>query len=121
MNLNELDSKLVLFLKGILDIDFERDIIFIKDSKFKYLFVNKVFCNLFNVAQEDVLGKSDECFINSSEILENCYKSDKQAYNSEFFICEEEVFNKKYKVLKLKINIGNGNRGLLCFAKIKAK
>lgn len=121
MELNKLDTNLISFLKGILDINFEQDIIFIKDSDFKYIFVNERFCDIFDVALEDILCKSDESFIYNNEILENCCKSDKIAYIKGFFICEEKVFNKNYRVLKVKINIGNGRSGLLCFAKIKDK
>lgn len=42
------------------------DIVFLKDSKFRYLMVNKSFEKALNVQAEDVLGKKDEDFMEKS-------------------------------------------------------
>lgn len=119
MNIRDLDKNLLIFLKNILDVDIERDIVFIKDSNFNYIYANEIFCNLFGTKVEIILGKNDKSFITNKEILEKCYESDKYSYDRDFLIHEEEVFNKKYRVLKLKINLGEGSSGILCFAKLK--
>lgn len=119
MKLKGLDTNLMLFLKNILDIDIEKDIVFVKDSSFRYIYANKIFCNVFGIEEEDILGKNDETFILDKNILEKCYESDKYSYEKDFLIHEEEVFNQKYRVLKLKINLGDKSNGILCFAKLK--
>lgn len=116
---NYLDEKLSFFIKSILNIDIDNDIIFIKDSNFKYIYANVIFCDLFNVKLEDIIGKGDEVFIFDKEILRNCNNSDKAANDKYFIIHEEDVFDQNYKVLKLKINLGKNKEGILCFAKLK--
>lgn len=119
MKLKGLDTNLMLFLKNILDIDLGKDIVFVKDSSFRYIYANKIFCNVFGIEEEDILGKNDETFILDKNILEKCYERDKYSYEKDFLIHEEEVFNQKYRVLKLKINLGDKSNGILCFAKLK--
>lgn len=119
MDTKNLDNNLLMFLKNILDIDIDKDVVFIKDSKFSYIYANKIFCEVFGVQAETILGKNDESFIKEKEVLNKCYESDKYSYEKDFLIHEEEVFKQKYRVLKLKINLGGGNSGILCFAKLK--
>lgn len=119
MNTKDLDKNLLTFLKNILDIDINKDIVFIKDSEFSYIYANKIFCEIFGVKVETILGKNDESFIKEKDVLDKCYESDKYSYEKDFLIHEEEVFNQKYRVLKIKINLGKGRNGILCFAKLK--
>lgn len=119
MKINYLDEKLVFFLKSILDLDLEKDIVFIKDANFHYIYANKIFCDLFKVNVEDILGQTDKKFIFDNNALTKCYESDKRAYEKDFLIHEEEVFNNLYRVLKIKINLGGEKEGILCFAKLK--
>lgn len=114
-----LDEKLSFFIKSILNIDINNDIIFIKDSNFKYVYANIIFCNLFNIKLENIVGKRDETFIFDKEVLIKCNESDKFTYEKDFIIHEEKVFNHKYKVLKLKINLTEKTQGILCFAKVR--
>ena len=46
-------------LKNILNLDLENDFIFFKDSNLKYIYINKRFCELFEIELKDIRGKSD--------------------------------------------------------------
>lgn len=118
MKIQSLDKNMLSFLKNILDIDLEKDIVFIKDSNFNYVYANEIFCNLFEIEMNNILGKNDKAFIKDKIVLEKCYESDKYSYEKDFLIHEEIVFEQKYRVLKLKINLGNKKSGILCFAKL---
>lgn len=104
-------------LNEILDINLEKDIVFIKDSDFKYVYVNNRFCEIFSLDQNTVIGKCDNNFIQDKTTLENCYLSDCKAFEDNFIIIEETTFGKKFNVLKLKINLGHNKNGILCLAK----
>ncbi|WP_300622492.1 hypothetical protein [uncultured Fusobacterium sp.] len=47
-------------LAELLDINFERDIIFIKDADLKYIYANSKFESLFNVKIKDIISKEDK-------------------------------------------------------------
>lgn len=111
------DKQLVSFLKNILDIDLEKDLVFIKDVNFKYIYVNDIFCQLFNLKPEEIIGKTDSDFFSDKVALKNCYESDLSALKNSYILHEEKAFKRNFKVLKIKINLGNNKIGLLCFAK----
>lgn len=117
MSIQNLDANVLFFLKNILDVDLKKDIVFIKDSDFKYIYANEKFCEVFKVEVKDILGKGDRTFIYDEEILERCIESDKYSYKQNFLIHEEKVYGKRYRVLKVKINLGDKKYGVLCFAK----
>lgn len=91
----------------------------IKDNNFKYIYVNNMFCNLFNISLNNVIGKRDSDFILDKNLLNTCNQSDIYTLENNFLVCTEKSFNKSFEVLKLKINLGNDKIGILCFAKIK--
>lgn len=105
-------------LAELLDINFERDIIFIKDADLKYIYANLKFGKLFNVKIEDIVLKTDNFFIKDKKVIEKCYESDLMALTKNFIIHEEKIDNRIYKVLKLKINLGENKFGILCFSKL---
>lgn len=107
------------FIKNILNLDLDNDIIFIKDEDFRYIYVNDVFCKLFDINLSQVIGKKDSDFILDKNLLNTCSKSDSYAFENNFIICTEKTFDIDFKVLKLKIDLGEGKIGILCFAKIK--
>lgn len=119
MDLNFLDKNIFIFIKTILDVDIEKDIVFIKDENFRYIYANDVFCNLFNIQFEKIVGKNDDTFILNEKVLEKCYQSDLHSFQKDFLIHEEEVNNETFRVLKIKINLGSGRTGILCFAKLQ--
>lgn len=119
MKIEEKNKNLLTLLENLLEINLEKDVVFIKDSNFSYVYANKVFCDLFGVEEEIILGKKDESFIKDKKVLERCLESDKVSYETSFLIHEEELFNKIYRVLKIRINLGGEKNGILCFAKTK--
>lgn len=118
MKIKEQNKNLLTLLENLLEIDLQKDIVFIKDSEFSYVYANDIFCNLFGVKEEVILGKKDEYFIKDKNMLDRCLESDKISYETNFLIHEEKVFGRVYKVLKVKINLGDKEKGILCFAKI---
>lgn len=73
---------------------------------------------MFNLKIEDVIGKKDKDIFKDKMAILTCQKSDIKAYDLNYLIDEEEIFSKKFRVLKVKINLGNKRDGLLCFAKL---
>lgn len=118
MKIKRQNKNLLTLLENLLEIDLQKDIVFIKDSEFSYVYANDVFCNLFGVKEEVILGKKDEYFIRDKNVLDRCLESDKISYETNFLIHKEKVFGRVYKVLKVKINLGDKEKGILCFAKI---
>lgn len=118
MNTKYLDLNLLNFLKNILDVDLNKDLIFIKNSNFEYIYVNSIFCQLFNLNTEEIIGKKDKDFFEDKNAVLICQQSDIKAFETSYLIHEEEAFNKNFRVLKIKINLGDKKEGLLCFAKI---
>lgn len=112
-----LDKNIFLFLQTILDINLEHDLVFIKDSSLAHIYVNETFSQLFNKAPLDIIGKKDEEFFFDNLTLERCHESDMYVLENGYVSHEEIIFNKNFKVLKLKINLGNNKVGILCFAK----
>ncbi|MGL5277754.1 MAG: hypothetical protein ACRC8M_01555 [Cetobacterium sp.] len=115
------DSDLKKFLKNILNLDFEGDFIFIKDSNFKYVFANSKFCELFKICPEDIAGKDDTFLTNDEKFLRTCHESDLAALKENHVICTERAFNTEFNVLKMKIATGPNNFGILGFAKLSMK
>ncbi len=107
------------FIDGILSLDFSKDYIFIKDSNLKYLYANPNFCSLFNTSLNEIIGKDDSFIIKDLNTLKSCEKSDKYALKNNQIICIEEVFEKDFSVLKIKINLDQDKTGILCLARIK--
>lgn len=105
------------FINNILDVDLENDIIFIKDSNFKYVYVNNKFCELFEIKPEEIIGKDDKDLLTESSSIAHCKESDLFTLKHNFFLTNETVYGKEYRVLKLKINLDKKTSGILCFAK----
>lgn len=116
------DEKLKEFIKNILNYDLKNDFIFIKDSKFNYIYVNKSFTNIFKVEEENIIGKNDNFikFLNISEKI-NCSYSDKMALKNYFFSSEEIINGNKYLILKINIKISSKNNGILGLIKKSPK
>ena len=107
------------FVNGILSLDVNRDFIFIKGADLKYLYANSNYCSLFNITLNDIFGKRDNYFIKDLKALKNCEKSDKIALENNQIICAEKIFGKEFSILKIKINLNQTDKGILCLAKMK--
>ncbi|MDI6801278.1 MAG: PAS domain-containing protein [Thermodesulfovibrionales bacterium] len=62
-------------------INYSRDFIFIKDTGFKYIFVNKAFERYFKTALENIIGKTDFDLF-PTETADMCRDSDEKALKS---------------------------------------
>lgn len=107
------------FIDGILSLDFSKDYICIKDSNLKYLYANPNYCSLFNTSLHEIIGKDDSFIMKDLSTLKNCEKSDKFTLENNQIICIEEVFEKDFSVLKIKINLCQDETGILCLARVK--
>lgn len=114
-----LNTNVDFFIKNVLNLDLYKDIIFIKNKNFKYIYVNNIFCELFYLKLSDIINKQDSDFILDENLLKTCQESDIYVLKNNYLISIEEAFNKKFRVLKLKIDLGNNQFGILGFAKMK--
>lgn len=112
-----MDNDFIFYLEKIFNLNLSQDIIFIKDSKFNYIYANKPFLDLFNITLENILGKSDSFFMNDSIAYSLCRESDLKALKEGYIMASETVYNKTYEVLKFKININQYKFGIFCWAK----
>ena len=113
-----INEQFKFFIKNILNLDLEHDIIFMKDHNLKYVYANDRFCNIFGVTLDELIGKDDTYIMSSESFISKCRESDLLAIENNFYITSEIVDAITYKVLKLKIHLEANNFGLLCFAKI---
>lgn len=113
-----LNKNIDFFIKNVLNLDLTHDIIFIKNNKFEYIYANNVFRKIFEINLEDIIGKTDTDFIKDEILLKTCQESDIYAFKNNYLICNEHAFDQEFKVLKLKIDLGHNEAGILCFAKI---
>lgn len=113
----KLNENLSIFLKNILDIDFNHDFVFIKDNNFRYIYANNIFCNLFNLKPNEIYGKTNKDFTDNTLLLNSSHKSDLYTLKHNYSVRDEFALNKTFRVLKVKINLGNNSFGILCFAK----
>lgn len=114
-----LNKNIDFFIKNVLNLDLNKDVIFIKNSNFEYIYANSKFCDLFNINLKNLIGKKDIDFISDKILLKTCEQSDLYVFENNYLICIESAFDKEFRVLKLKIDLGNNNIGILCFAKTK--
>lgn len=114
-----MESNLKIFLKNILNLDLEKDFIFLKDSNLEYLYANKKFCELFKLDLKDLIGKNDYFLFEDKNFIEVCQKSDLEALEKNYAITKEIAFDMKFDILKLKVSTGSHEFGVLGFARLK--
>ena len=112
-----MDNTFISCLEKIFNLNLNQDIIFIKDSKFNYIYANKPFLDLFNITLEDILGKNDSFFMNDYIAYSLCRESDLKALKEGYIMTSETIYCKTYEVLKFKININQNELGILSWAK----
>ncbi len=88
------------------------DIVLLKDSDFRYLYINNAGVDLYNRNYDDIIGKND--FELMSEIEANqCYNSDKLAVESDGVVITEETFGDRvFEVRKFKIKLIDNKFGV---------
>lgn len=107
--------------KNVLNLDLEKDFIFIKNTDLRYIYANSKFCELFNIKLSELIGKNDSFIFKDKALIEICRTSDLEAFEKNHSISVEEIFNINFRVLKIKISLGNNKVGILGFAKLELK
>lgn len=114
-----MESSLKIFLENILNLDMEKDFIFLKDSNLKYLYANKKFCELFKLDLNSLIDKDDYFLFEDKKYVDICQKSDLEALEKNYAVTKEIAFDLRFDILKLKVSIGNSEFGVLGFARLK--
>ncbi len=83
-------------------INSSSDLIFLKDSKFRYLVANEVHEKVFNVKVKDIIGKTDFDFM-PRQVARGCRRSDMEALKRGFISQEERVGEKFFEVIKQRV------------------
>jgi len=93
-------------------INSSTDLIFLKDTKFRYLVANKAHEDIFNIKVNKILGKTDFDIMPFQE-AEHCRESDIQAMDEGYISIKESVGDRNYHVIKQKVmNGGNALVGV---------
>ncbi len=83
--------------------------IFIKDLNYRYTYVNKMMCSLFNLSYDEIVGKTSECLFDP-ELCEQITREDKRVLEQ-----GEAVTSEKH------LNISGGERRTYLVAKLPLK
>lgn len=90
--------------------DKSKDIMFFKDKKLKYLYVNKVYAEFFNKEKDYLIGKTDIELVKdnllSIDLYEQCVVGDKEAIDNGFYHGIEVMGNMHFRVSKENIDGG---------------
>lgn len=96
LNLSK-DQEKMQYLTKILD--HSQDLLFFKDEKFKYKYLNISFAKLFNKEREDIYNKTDEELL-PEDLYYQCLKGDLDTIKKGSYIGIENFNNRYYQVLK---------------------
>ncbi|MCM8788693.1 MAG: PAS domain S-box protein, partial [Candidatus Omnitrophica bacterium] len=92
-----------------------KDMAFIKDSKFRYVYVNPEYAKFFDKSTEEVLGKSDFDLMETSTARQ-CRRTDKQALKNNRLVINEEMANNRiYETRKFPVRLESGEIGVGAF------
>lgn len=88
------------------------DIIFLKDSNYRYLMINTAYEEFLGISENEVIGRSDFELL-PADISNNCYKSDQKALTSgEIVISYEGVNDKIYETQKFAVELSDSEVGI---------
>ncbi|MCX7704922.1 MAG: PAS domain S-box protein [bacterium] len=94
-----------------------KDLVFIKDSSSKYVFVNDKFAKLFKKRPQDIIGKTDFYIMDPAD-AKACQKNDKRVlHENKLTVIEEIVGGKAYESRKFPVKLENGEIGIGAFAR----
>lgn len=105
----EAEERYRLFINGT------DDIVFMKDDKLRYVFVNRAACDLFAKDESDIIGKTDFQLMpeNAARI---CQDSDEQALKADGVVVAEEVWGERtFESRKFRLNLMDGKIGIGAF------
>jgi PAS domain S-box-containing protein len=105
-------QKELLHQRNQLFVNSTNDLVFLKDSQFRYLMVNEANRALFDKPLEEILGKTDYDLM-PKEAADSCRRSDEQALDKKRLIqVEERVGNFVYSVTKFTVPLEDGAIGV---------
>lgn len=89
-----------------------KDLTFIKDEDFRYLFANEETARLFNTTITEIIGKTDKELSEQIDIAP-CQSSDIRALDSkEQFTIEEQLGERIFEVTKLPLKLPDDKKGI---------
>lgn len=90
--------------------DKSKDIMFFKDEKLKYLYVNKTYADFFNKEKDYIIGKTDNDLVEEKllnrDLYEQCLVGDIEALTKGYYHGIEVICNKYFRVSKENIDGG---------------
>jgi len=93
-------------------INATKDMAFLKDEKFRYLFVNNALASFFGKGADQIIGKQDADLM-PEKAAERCRETDLQALSSDTLVVSEEVIGDIiYETNKFRVPFGTGNYGI---------
>lgn len=107
--LKESDERYRIFINST------SDMVFLKDSQFKYLVLNKAMADFYGKSCEEVIGLSDYDLL-PEEAADICRTSDKNVIATGRTITTEEHFGVNYyQAIKFPVALQNSKTGVGCF------
>ncbi|MGV8122854.1 MAG: sensor histidine kinase [Candidatus Xenobiia bacterium LiM19] len=96
-------------------LDSTADMVFLKNSSLKYIYINKANAEFFGKSPEEILGKDDSQLM-PPEAAEKCRRTDLMALNSEdICVHEETVGERTYETHKFRVNLKDAGAGVGAF------
>ncbi|MGV7928045.1 MAG: histidine kinase dimerization/phosphoacceptor domain -containing protein [Spirochaetota bacterium] len=93
-------------------LDSTTDHVFIKDSRFRYLLINRAGRDFFGRPAEEILGKTDSDLM-SEKAASNCLGTDRQALRrNRLVISSEEIEGRVYESRKFPVRLTGGSVGV---------
>ena len=92
-----------------------KDLVFIKDQHYRYLFVNKANQDFFGLSEQEIIGKTDFELM-PEELAEECLKSDQRAIaENEIVTVEERSADRIFEIRKFPVKLACQEVGVGAF------
>ncbi len=92
-----------------------KDLVFIKDQHFRYLFVNKANQDFFGLSEQEIIGKTDFELM-PEELAEECLKSDQRAIaENDIVTVEERSADRIFEIQKFPVKLACQKVGVGAF------
>ena len=91
------------------------DLVFLKDSEFKYLVLNKAMADFYGKSNDEIIGLSDYDVL-PEEAADICRASDRDVIDTgKIVTTEEHIGDNYYQARKFPVALQNGKTGIGCF------
>ena len=93
------------------------DLTYLKDSNFKYVFINKAVSTFYNKDEDEIIGH-DDFDISPAELAQKCRMTDMKVIENESYVVDVlEWHNRVYKITKFPVKLLNGDIGIGAFVR----